>query len=325
MMLTIRVRSTVWFATGAALALVVTLLVFQAWSASAAPGDSDSTFVPTTSCRLFDSRPAPDRVGLLDEWQATETKTVQGTGTNGNCTIPTDAVALSLNVTAVGATEETFLTFWPSGVLPFGSSLNPAPGQPPTPNAVNVTLSSTGSFEVYNNKGSVNILADVNGYYTKSSLADISNRLIALEAALPVAVSDRDNETTLGALGGTIARAPTVIATVTMTPAVAGQIVANSVTNARTYDPISGAVVPFEPTTCSITAGTAIDTNYTQVFQPDNTSSFETETGQVSGTRLVDVAAGVPVTINLVCQHDTAFTISILTDSVLTATFTAAS
>ena len=95
-MLTIRVRSAVWFVTGSALALVAALLVMQAWSASAAPGDSDSTFVPITTCRLMDTRPPTDRVGLLDDWGPTETKTVQSTGTNGNCTVPTDAVGLSL-------------------------------------------------------------------------------------------------------------------------------------------------------------------------------------------------------------------------------------
>ncbi len=73
-MMTIRVRSVAWFVTGSALALVVALLVTQAWSASASPGDSDATFVPLTTCRLVDTRPAPDRVGLLDDWGPTETR-----------------------------------------------------------------------------------------------------------------------------------------------------------------------------------------------------------------------------------------------------------
>ncbi len=339
MMVTIRARSAVWFATGATLALVVTLLVFQAWSASAAPGDEDSTYVSITPCRLIDTRPPPDRVGLLTPWSALETKTVQGTGTNGECTIPTDAVGLSLNVTAVGATVETFLTLWPSGALPKASSLNPSPGQPPTPNAVNVTLSSTGSFNLYNNLGTVDVLIDVGGYYTKTSLAEIASRLVALEtvqiatsadiaglaAAQPVAMSDRDNQTSLGVTAGLNGDDPKVIATVTMTPSVAGQITANSVTNVATNDPISGAPSPYVPTTCSITTGTTIDTNYTQVFAPDNETAFEAAGGLLSGTRTIDVAAGVPVSVNLVCQHISgSFTQSILTDSVLTAIYTPA-
>ncbi len=61
---TIRIRSVAWFATAIVLAVVCTLLVTQAWSAGAAPGDSDSTFVPTAGCRIADTRPAPNTVGL---------------------------------------------------------------------------------------------------------------------------------------------------------------------------------------------------------------------------------------------------------------------
>jgi hypothetical protein len=322
-MLTIRVRSVVWFVTGSALALVVALLVTQAWSASASPGDSDSTFVPLTTCRLVDTRPAPDRVGLLDDWGPTETKTVQSTGANGNCTVPSDAVGLSLNVTAVNATSNTFLTFWPEGALPLGSSLNPRPGQPPVPNAVTVTLSSAGSFQLYNRAGTVDVLIDVNGYYTKASLLEIGSRLAALETAQPVAMSTRKAATALGIPGG--GDGPIVIATVSMTPSVAGQITANSVTNVATGDFISGATTPFAPTTCSITTGTVVDTDYTQTFTPDNTSSFDSPKGLLAGTRSLDVAAGVPVDVNLVCQHVSgAYTRTDLTDSVLTAIFTPA-
>ncbi len=52
LMVTIRVRSLVWFATGAVMALVVSLMVMQAWRVEAAPGDSDTTFVSMSSCRL---------------------------------------------------------------------------------------------------------------------------------------------------------------------------------------------------------------------------------------------------------------------------------
>lgn len=334
----ISVRSAVWLATGAALALVASLMVTQAWSASAAPGDSDSTFVPITTCRLVDTRPEPNRVGLLDDWGATETKIVQATGTNGNCTVPNDAVGLSINVTALNATNPTFLTFWPDGALPLSSSLNPRPGQPPVPNAVTVSLSSTGSFQVFNRAGTVDVLIDVNGYYTKASLEELANRvgalesgkaaadakIAALEAGQPVAMSDQVGNVALGTSGG-VGDGETVVATVTMTPAVAGQITANSATNVTTGDYISGAPAPFAPTLCSITTGTTIDTDYEQVFVPDNTSSLDFATGQLSGTRTIDVAAGVPVSVNLVCQHVGAFfTRTDLDDIALTAIFTPA-
>ena len=111
---TLRVRSLVWFATGVVLTLLATLVVLQAWRVDAAPGDVDSTFVPMTACRLMDTRPAPERIGPNGTLSTADTTTLQATGTNGNCAIPTDAVGLSMNVTALNATAGGFLTFWAS-------------------------------------------------------------------------------------------------------------------------------------------------------------------------------------------------------------------
>lgn len=131
---------------------------------------SRPVFIPLGPCRLTDTRPAPDTVGPRSEpLQAGDTITIQAVGENGSCAgadaIPADAVGLSLNVTALRATGRTFLTFWPGGVRPTASSLNPAPGQPPVPNAVITPLSDSGSFNVFNNAGSVHVVIDVNGYF----------------------------------------------------------------------------------------------------------------------------------------------------------------
>jgi len=92
-------------------------------------------------------------------------------------------VALALNVTAIGATAPTFLTVWPGGTRPTASSLNPVPGQPPTPNGVIAQLSTDGSFAIYNLAGDVDVIVDVVGYYVKSSLLNIEARLLALEGS----------------------------------------------------------------------------------------------------------------------------------------------
>jgi hypothetical protein len=91
---------------------------------------------------------------------------VAARGIVGNCDLPSDATALALNVTALGATDATFLTIWPTGIdQPIVSSLNPAPGQGPVPNAVTTGLSPSGTFDVFNLAGSVDLLIDVVGYY----------------------------------------------------------------------------------------------------------------------------------------------------------------
>lgn len=205
---TIRVRSLVWFATGALLSAAVVAITLGAWRADAAPGDDDATFVPITPCRLADTRPAPDRVGTAAAFGPGGTQTFTVHGTNGECTVPTEAVAVSTNVTALGATEQTYLTFWPDGTRPLAASLNPAPGEPPTPNAVTVALSASGTFDGYNDAGTVNTVIDVNGYYVASSLEELAQRLAAveakaasnaadvasLEASLPFTVSAFDGE-----------------------------------------------------------------------------------------------------------------------------------
>lgn len=167
MSVTIRVRSLVWFVTGAVLATAVTLMFVNAWRVEARPGDDDATLVPITPCRLLDTR-QPGQTPLTSG----ETRTLDAHGTNGACTIPTDAVALSLNVTAIGATTDgTFLTIWQDGAAqPEASSLNPAPAQPPTPNGVLAPLSPAGKFNVFNFVGNVDVLIDVNAYYTKTNL-----------------------------------------------------------------------------------------------------------------------------------------------------------
>ncbi len=158
---------TRWAALGAAVAVT-----FGAGSLGLVSATSPSdavTYVPIDPCRVADTRSAPEantgpRATPISQ---DETHAIAAHGSNGDCTgIPTTATAVQLNVTALGATSTTFLTFWGSGSRPNVSSLNPVPGQPPTPNAVTAPLSTTGVFNVYNAFGSVDIVVDIVGYYT---------------------------------------------------------------------------------------------------------------------------------------------------------------
>ncbi|MEO1058620.1 MAG: hypothetical protein AAFY28_17070 [Actinomycetota bacterium] len=117
-------------------------------------------------CRITDTR-GPDNIGPRSTAiGAGETYTISAHGTNGNCQLPSTATALSLNVTAVGATEQTNVRVFPAGgALPTASNLNPSPGSPPVPNAVTVGLSSDGEFNVFNFNGQVDLVIDVSGFY----------------------------------------------------------------------------------------------------------------------------------------------------------------
>ena len=187
---TFRVRSLVWFVTGAMLATTVTLMFVQAWRVDAAPGDSDTTFVPIApGCRFADTRQAGEG-GPIGPGQV---RPFTAHGTHNACTIPADAVALLMNVTVDGQTAtNSFLTIWGNGGNPGTSALNPAAGEPPTPNAVTTDLTPTGVFNIFNDAGLVNVIIDINGYYTKTSLQDISTRLTELESSSRYTKVDAD-------------------------------------------------------------------------------------------------------------------------------------
>lgn len=160
---------TRWAALGAALAVTFGgggLAMVDATS----PTDAVA-FVPIEPCRIVDTRSDPSaNVGERSApLEAGDTHTVIARGDTGECiSLPETATAVSLNVTAVNATQPTFLTVWANtgASRPDASSLNPAPGQPPTPNAVTTELSDAGEFNVFNFAGSVDVIIDVNGYYT---------------------------------------------------------------------------------------------------------------------------------------------------------------
>ena len=88
---------------------------------------------------------------------------LQVTGKGG---VPVTGVsAVVLNVTAVDATAQSFLTAWPTGsTRPVASNLNYAAGQT-VPNLVVVKLGPAGKVSLYNDAGSAHLLADVAGWY----------------------------------------------------------------------------------------------------------------------------------------------------------------
>ena len=157
---------TRWAAVGAAVA--VSLGAGGVGLIDATAPEGAATFVPITPCRLFDTRPEPFTIGpRTAPLGPNDVHSVAGTGAAGACQLPDDATGLVLNVTAVDASQATFLTLYPTGEdRPNASHLNPSPGTAPAPNAVTVDLSPSGQFSVFNRFGNVHVLADVVGYYT---------------------------------------------------------------------------------------------------------------------------------------------------------------
>ncbi len=173
-------HTEVWLAAALALVVAASLALVHAWSASAAPGDTDTTYNPTAGCRVTDTRD-PDHIGPRSTpLGPNETMEVTIHGNNGECTgdlaIPSDATGVAANVTAVGATTASNLRIFPADLtnVPLLSNLNVTAGAPPTPNKVDVQLSPDGKIKVYNANGNVDVVIDIVGFYTPTSLRELA-------------------------------------------------------------------------------------------------------------------------------------------------------
>jgi PKD domain len=129
---------------------------------------SPAGYTPTGPCRVFDTRTGGGAcVGSPTVPTAPlgihGTLSVKVTGVGG---VPSTATAVVLNVTAVNATTATFITVWPhGGPAPLASNLNVA-SPSPVPNLVVVPIGAGGMIDFYNDKGNVNLIADIAGYFS---------------------------------------------------------------------------------------------------------------------------------------------------------------
>ena len=297
---------TRWAALGAAVA--VTLGGGGIGLVSATNPADATTFIAITPCRVMDTRPDPAfNVGPKSSpLGPDEAHAVTAVGNSGDCTaVPASASAVSLNVTALNATQSTFLTIYASNVTrPDASSLNPEPGDPPTPNAVTTELSPGGQFTVFNRFGSVDVIADINGYYVDHNHDDryytqgeIDANLFSkteMVDILPFSVSDSRTDQIL--LTSTLQ----TVLSVPIQAKVAGQVTVNSST-AVFHDTAGADVVCF-----ILPAGVnpvAFGTNIpgVQWFESEGPNSND---ATISGTRVFNVAANTVTIIELRCAEN---------------------
>jgi hypothetical protein len=121
------------------------------------------SFFTLTPCRAFDTRSAAGAFG----GPAVAALTERTFTLAGRCGIPASARALSLNLTATGATAPGNVVLFPGGSSsPSTSTLNYAAGATRANNAI-VGLGANAALRVRSNQtsGSVHLILDVNGYF----------------------------------------------------------------------------------------------------------------------------------------------------------------
>jgi hypothetical protein len=150
-----------WAAIGAAVA--VSLGAGGMFVAQAAPGPAESTIVSVTPERILDTRNGND-IGLPGPFVSPVGQQLQVTGsiptaTGTKVVVPAGATGVLLNVTAVGATANGFISIRPGDATgtPSTSSLNVTAGIT-VPNSVQVSVPTAGA-----NAGKIDITWDALG------------------------------------------------------------------------------------------------------------------------------------------------------------------
>jgi hypothetical protein len=120
-----------------------------------------STFVAMVPVRVLDTRNGTG--GYTSPVGPGGTIGLQADGKAG---VPaTGVTAVVLNVTATNPTASSYVTVYPDGITrPTASSLNFTPAET-IPNLVIVQVGADGDIDFYNNSGSVNLVADLAGYF----------------------------------------------------------------------------------------------------------------------------------------------------------------
>ncbi|MBW8796183.1 MAG: PKD domain-containing protein [Streptomyces sp.] len=149
-----------------------------------------SAFVPFGPTRILDTRngtgAAKAKVGpgAVLRLKVAGVKGVPATG----------VTAVTLNLTGVNASAGTVITAYPDGTArPTASNLNLVPGQV-TPNLITVPVSANGYIDLYNHSGSVDLLGDVEGYYSTTAAVALGGTGL-VQTTGPTRVLDTRNGT----------------------------------------------------------------------------------------------------------------------------------
>ena len=126
-----------------------------------------ATFTTVPPARLLDTRPGFETAdGRGESGGPVHARSVVTVQVAGRAGVPAAGVgAVVVNVTAVGATQPTFVSVYPADMArPIVSNLNPEP-RVIAPNVAIVQVDASGSIALYNNSGDVDLVVDVLGWF----------------------------------------------------------------------------------------------------------------------------------------------------------------
>lgn len=162
---------SVWLGSGTSQIIVDV----QGYVTSQDAASAGSLFSPLALTRVVDTRSGMG--GTTGPVGAAASFNVQITGVAG---VPADATSVALNITGVAPTANTYISAYATGGAQAGS-VNVASGAT-TAEMLFVPIGTGGKIQLRNNAGSVQILADVEGYFRNSG--DGTNYYVPLQGRL---------------------------------------------------------------------------------------------------------------------------------------------
>ena len=197
-----------------ALAVVLGLLWWWAPTATAqetvGASSAGDGFHSVAVTRVMDTR-----VGFGGPTFGGETRALTIGGTAG---VPASgAVAVALNVTAVGPTTHSYLTVWPGGTeKPGTSNLNFRPGETRA-NAVVTGVDAAGTVLIANAVGEVDVIVDVTAWWSGDFVGVVPARLADTRETTPFGPGEARSLQVAGAGGVPGSGATAVAITITVT------------------------------------------------------------------------------------------------------------
>ena len=207
-----RVRSMSACIAAIAVLASLALAAGRATPAAAAPGP----FRPVAPARFMDTR-----VGLGGA--AIGPGEVRNLVVAGRGAIPSNAVAVVLNVTATQPSTGGYLTVWPAGgSMPGSSNLNFLADET-VPNMVTVGVGTGGAIAIANALGATHVIVDITGYFESGFTGVAPARIMDTRAGLGGATFGPNEARTLTVVGGSVPPSAVAVAlNVTATNTIGG-------------------------------------------------------------------------------------------------------
>jgi IPT/TIG domain len=273
-----------------------------------------SNYVSLSPFRILDTRSTSCiqcTGGALGQ-AATRTVPIAGyTDPRTSESVPMDAAAVAINVTEVSGSASSLLVAYPAGTgKPATSNLNFAGGTV-IANLVTITLGESGAVDIFNSVGTVNVLADVEGYFAPQASSDVTGEFHPIA---PVRVCDTRSASAASACrthGAVVAGTPMIVnVTASGAGAISSTAASAAVLNVTGVAGSAGTYMSVFPTssngTCAYSAS-----------HPPPVSTLNLLAGAVEANRVM-VELGPSVTgghDTSVCVYNAVGTINVLLDA----------